>query len=45
MFANNTHGKDNTQFSFDPVTAQFVRINILQSSDGQTLWEFQLMEK
>jgi len=35
----------NAQISFDPVTAQFVRINILQASDGPTIWEFQLMDK
>ena len=28
-----------------PVTAQNVRLNILQASDGPTIWEFQLMEK
>ena len=35
----------NAQVSFNPVTAQFVRINILQASDGPTIREFQLMEK
>ena len=44
-FHTGTNLSANAEFSFDPVTAQFVRINILQSSDGPTLWEFQLMEK
>jgi hypothetical protein len=35
----------NAQVNFDPVTAQCVRINILQATDGPTIWEFQLMEK
>jgi len=28
---------------FEPVTAQRVRLNILDSTDGPTLWEFQLL--
>ena len=28
---------------FDPVTARFVRLNILEASDGPTIWEFQLL--
>ena len=28
---------------FDPVTAQHVRLNILEATEGPTLWEFQLM--
>jgi len=27
---------------FDPVTAQVIRLNILQASEGPTIWEFQL---
>ncbi len=27
----------------DPVTAQRVRLNILEATDGPTLWEFQLL--
>ena len=27
---------------FDPVTARFVRLNILEATDGPTIWEFQL---
>ena len=30
--------------SFDPVTAQRVRLNILEATDGPTIWEFQLFE-
>jgi alpha-L-fucosidase len=29
--------------SFDPVTAQHVRLNILDATDGPTIWEFQLL--
>lgn len=29
--------------AFDPVTAQVVRLNILEATDGPTIWEFQLM--
>ena len=32
------HSKD-----FEPVTAQHVRLNILESTDGPTIWEFQLI--
>lgn len=35
----------NHQVGFEPVTAQYVRLNILQASDGPTIWEFQLMPK
>jgi alpha-L-fucosidase len=28
---------------FEPVTAQHVRLNILEAADGPTIWEFQLM--
>jgi alpha-L-fucosidase len=28
---------------FPPVTAQYVRLNILEATDGPTIWEFQLM--
>jgi alpha-L-fucosidase len=30
--------------SFPPVTAQRVRLNVLESTDGPTIWEFQLFE-
>ena len=29
--------------AFDPVTAQVVRLNILEATDGPTIWEFQLL--
>ena len=32
----------NFQARFAPVTAQFVRLNVLQASDEPTIWEFQL---
>jgi hypothetical protein len=35
----------NFRASFEPVTAQVVRLNILQASDGPTIWEFQLMAR
>jgi len=35
-------GEDYTK-DFDPVTAQLVRLNILEATDGPTLWEFQLL--
>lgn len=35
----------NARVVFEPVTARHVRLQILQASDGPTLWEFQLMEK
>ena len=35
----------NAQVGFEPVTAQHVRLNVLQASDGPTIWEFQLMAK
>ena len=36
-----------TNFSarFEPVTAQVVRLNVLESTDGPTIWEFQLLEE
>jgi alpha-L-fucosidase 2 len=35
----------NFRASFAPVTAQHVRLNVLQASEGPTIWEFQLMAK
>ncbi len=29
--------------TFEPVTAQIVRLNILEATDGPTIWEFQLL--
>ncbi len=31
------------QRKFKPVTAQYVRLNVIESTDGPTLWEFQLL--
>jgi alpha-L-fucosidase len=28
---------------FEPITAQVIRLNILQASEGPTIWEFQLL--
>ena len=39
-----TIGADFTA-KFDPVTAQHVRLNILEASDVPTIWEVQLFEK
>jgi len=42
-FARGTKiGSDYTK-QFEPVTARQVRLNILDSTDGPTLWEFQLL--
>ena len=42
-FAQGTKiGSDYTK-QFDPVTARQVRLNILESADGPTIWEFQLL--
>jgi alpha-L-fucosidase len=30
--------------SFSPVTAQYVRLEIIESTDGPTIWEFQLFQ-
>ncbi len=32
----------NLTVKFDPVTARFVRLNILRATEGPTIWEFQL---
>jgi len=36
-----TIGK-NKEITFEPVNGQYFRLNILESSDGPTIWEFQL---
>lgn len=33
----------NFRTSFEPVTARNVRLNVLEASDGPTIWEFQLL--
>jgi alpha-L-fucosidase len=30
--------------SFPPITSRLVRLNILNASDGPTIWEFQLFQ-
>lgn len=41
IFAGTTLGEHFAQ-KFAPVTAQVVRLNILEASEGPTIWEFQL---
>lgn len=42
-FARGTKIGDAYSKAFEPVTARQVRLNILKSTDGPTIWEFQLM--
>jgi hypothetical protein len=44
-FYKGTNLSVNFRASFEPVTARHVRLNILQASDGPTIWEVQLMTK
>ena len=41
-FLSGTNIGRNYSKTFDPVEAQHVRLNILQASEGPTIWEFQL---
>jgi len=41
-FAQGNRIGDEGLLRFDPVTAQVVRLNILEASEGPTIWEFQL---
>lgn len=41
-FAQGTKIGLNLELRFEPVTAQRVRLNILEASDGPTIWEFHL---
>ena len=41
FFSGTRIGEEYAQ-AFDPVTAQVVRLNILEATDGPTIWEFQL---
>lgn len=43
-FCTGTTIGDSWLKSFPPVTAQRVRLNVLESTDGPTIWEFQLFE-
>ena len=42
FFSGDRIGEDYAK-TFEPVTAQVVRLNILEATDGPTIWEFQLM--
>jgi alpha-L-fucosidase len=42
-FLQGTRLGDNYSKSFDAVTAQHVRLNILDATDGPTIWEFHLL--
>ena len=40
------HGKkigEKGIFNFDPITSQYLRLNILKATDGPTLWEVQIL--
>ena len=43
-FCTGTTIGDSWLQSFAPVTAQRVRLNVLEATDGPTIWEFQLFE-
>jgi alpha-L-fucosidase len=42
FFEGKTVG-EKTAFDFDAVTAQQIRLNVLEALDGPTIWEFQLL--
>ena len=42
-FAQGTTIGEDLVFKFAPVTARFVRLNLLQATEGPTIWEFQLL--
>ena len=41
-FARGSRIGEGCMVKFDPVTAQSIRLNILEASEGPTIWEFQL---
>jgi hypothetical protein len=41
-FAQGTKIGLNLELRFEPVTAQRVRLNILEAGDGPSIWEFHL---
>ncbi len=43
-FAKGTTIGERREVKFKPVTAQYVRLNIIEATDGPTLWEFQLFK-
>jgi len=42
IFEGTKIGEDYTK-DFTPVTSQYVRLNILDATEGPTIWEFQLL--
>ncbi|MEA3224684.1 MAG: discoidin domain-containing protein, partial [Planctomycetota bacterium] len=42
-FARGTKIGEAYSKAFEPITARQVRLNILDSKDGPTIWEFQLL--
>ena len=42
-FAQGNRIGDEGLVRFDPVTAQVVRLNVLEATEGPTIWEFQLL--
>lgn len=43
-FARGSKIGERREVKFKPVTAQYVRLNIIEATDGPTLWEFQLFK-
>ena len=43
-FARGTNIGERREVKFKPLTAQYLRLNILEATDGPTLWEFQLFK-
>ena len=41
-FAKGTRIGERRALEFKPVTARIIRLNILEATDGPTIWEFQL---
>jgi len=41
-FAEGTKIGQKLKLEFSPVTARYVRLNILKAAEGPTIWEFQL---
>jgi len=43
-FAKGSRIGERREVKFEPVTAQYVRLNIIEATDGPTLWEFQVFK-
>ena len=43
-FARGRRIREELILQFEPITAQVIRLNILEASEGPTIWEFQLFE-